>query len=129
MIILKATGPNYKGVIRVGENLPKRKMGEFKISDEQVNQLKTISAVTKMLADNPQMTKEIADIFVEIEIEKQRELVERVTKLLAEKVPEVSSDQIKATFSYWYMVSGQWITHSPRMCGPTSFQPYGQWIH
>src|SRR5271157_3164627 len=93
------------------ENPPKRKMPEFDMKDEKVEEIKTVAAVTKMLAENPQIALEIADIFKDAEMEKQRKIVEGVTKLLAEKVAAVSPEQIEATFAYWYLVSSpsQWV--------------------
>jgi len=82
--------------------IPEKRMPEFKIGTEQIENLKTVSAVTKVLAENPALTEEIAEIFKQIAIEKEKELVERVTAVLADKV-EVPVDKIKAAFWYWYI--------------------------
>ena len=87
---------------------PKRKMPEFEISKEQTDELRTISAVTKVLADNPELIKEIVDIFKQVEMEKEQELVDRVSKLLAEKVA-VKPELISAVFENLYpIVVPQW---------------------
>jgi len=83
--------------------LPEKKMPEFKIGMEQTDELRTVSAVTKILAENPALAQEIADIFKQVAMEKERELIERVTNLLAEKVTEVPADKIKAAFYIWYI--------------------------
>ena len=87
----------------MAEELPKRKMPEFKIGKEQMDNLKTVAAVTDVLSKNPDLAKEIANIFKEVAEEKERELVKRVTELLAEKVKTVSPEQIQASFDYWYI--------------------------
>ncbi len=99
------------------ENIPTKKMKEFEINDEKISELKTVAAVTKVLSENPQLSGEIAHIFKEVEMEKERELVERVTKVLAEKVPDVKSEEIKAAFNYWYLTSGQFV-HTRPISGP-----------
>ncbi len=112
-----------KVVTEMGEKIPKKSMPEFEIASEQVNELKAVSAVTKVLADNPQVIKEISEIFKQVEMEKERELVEKVTKLLAEKVTEVPAEQIKAAFNYWYLASGRVTPPMIVMARPL------QWIH
>jgi hypothetical protein len=87
---------------------PKRKMPEFEISKEQTEELRTISAVTKALADNPELIKEIVAIFKQVEMEKQQELTDRVSKLLAENV-SVKPELISAVIENLYpIVVPQW---------------------
>ena len=88
----------------MGEKLPKKKIPEFKIAKEKIRELKTVSAVTKVLSENPALAEEIAGIFKEVAIEKDRELIERVTSLLVARVPEVSTADIKAAFDLWYIL-------------------------
>jgi hypothetical protein len=107
----------------MGEELPKKEMPAFKIGKEQIDVLNTVSAVTNALANTPGLAEDIAEIFKEVAMEKDRELVKRVTELLATKV-DVSPEKIKAAFDYWYIwylppePSGRWITtgwyHYPR---------------
>jgi hypothetical protein len=87
--------------IRLGEGIPKKKMSEVEITKEQVDALKMISAVTKALAENPQLTKEIAEIFNQVAEEKERELAERITNLLTEKVKDIPAEQIRASYELW----------------------------
>ena len=101
----------------MAESLPKKEMDEFEIDSEKANELKTVAAVTKVLSENPQLSKEIANIFIEVEMKKERELVERVTKALAEKVTDVKPEEIKAAFNYWYLTSGQFVHTRPNV-GP-----------
>jgi acetolactate synthase small subunit len=101
------------------ENLPKKGTREFEIDDEKLNELKTVAAVTKIMSEDRQLTKEIAEIFIDVEKKKERELVERVTKALAEKVTDVKPEEIKAAFSYWYLASGQFV----------HIRPMGPFVH
>jgi hypothetical protein len=55
-----------------------------------------------MLAENPGLAKEMAEIFEQVAKEKEKELTERISKLLAEKVKDVSVDRIGAAMQYWY---------------------------
>jgi hypothetical protein len=88
----------------MGEKLPRKKMPEFKIADKKIRELKTVSAVTKVLSENPELAEEIAEIFKKVAKEKDRELAEKVTSFLIEKVPEVSAADIKAAFGLWYIL-------------------------
>jgi hypothetical protein len=85
------------------EKLPKRKMPEFEIGKEQMENLKTVAAVTKMLTEDKMLAREIADVFKQVAIEKDRELIDRVTNVLAQRVKEVSAEQIRTAFNYWYI--------------------------
>jgi len=90
------------------EKPTKRKMPEFEISKEQTEELRTISAVTKALADNPELIKEIVAIFKQVEMEKQQELTDRVSKLLAENV-SLKPELISAVLENLYpIVIPQW---------------------
>lgn len=84
------------------EEIPKRKIPEFDIG-KQMESLKTVSAVTDVLSKDKELAKQIADIFKQVAEEKERELVERVTSLLAEKVKGVSAEQMKSVFPFWYL--------------------------
>jgi len=80
---------------------PKRKMPEFEISKELTDELRTISAVTKVLADDPELIKDIAGIFKQVEMEKEKEIAEQVSKLLADKV-DMKEEQISEVFEKLY---------------------------
>ena len=108
----------------MAEKLPEKSMPEFKIGKEQIDELKTVSAVTKVLAENPELAKEIAEIFEQVAMEKERELVERITSLLAEKVKDIPADKIKAAFFYWYI---WYFPPEPRKHLYQYPRPFPQW--
>lgn len=85
------------------ENLRKAKMPEFEIGKEQMENIKTVAAVSKTLAEDPELTMQIAKIFRDVAMAKERELMEQVTAALAEKVQGISPEQLKAAFNYWYI--------------------------
>ncbi len=85
------------------ENLRKARMPEFEIGKEQMENIKTVAAVSKTLSDHPDLAKQIAEIFNEVAKAKERELIEKVTNLLAEKVTGISPEQLKSAFNYWYI--------------------------
>jgi hypothetical protein len=87
------------------EKIPKKNLPEFRIGKEQVEELKTVSAVTKVLADNPELAEEIAGIFRKIAKEKDRELAEKITCILAAKLPDVPEKKLKAAFHHWYLLA------------------------
>ncbi len=101
------------------EKIPRGKIPETEIAKEQAEQLKTVSAVTKMLAEDPSLAKEMAEIFEQIAKEKEKELTERVSRLLATKVKEIPADRISASMQYWY----PWVV---RYWGP--WYPWRPWI-
>jgi phenylpyruvate tautomerase PptA (4-oxalocrotonate tautomerase family) len=78
-------------------------MPEFEIGKEQIENLKAVAAVTKALSEDKELAKKIANVFKQVAEEKEKELVERVTNLLAEKVKDVSTEQMKASFNFWYL--------------------------
>jgi len=79
-------------------------MPKFEITDEKKNNLRTISAVSKMLADDPTLAKEIADVFDEVMRQKEKELIEKVSKLLSERVPDVEMKNAEQIFPIWYIM-------------------------
>ena len=102
IVLYNDTTQTENGAKKMEEKIPRKKMGELRIQKEQINELKAISAVTKILADNPKLAKDIVEVFNQVAAEKEHELVERVTGILAEETDEVTAKQIKAAFSYWY---------------------------
>jgi hypothetical protein len=91
------------------EKIPKRKIPKFKIGEEQTDELRTISAITKILAEKPELTNEIAEIFIEVEMKKQRELTEKVSKVLAENLKELPIQRISASFEKWSPLVSRYI--------------------
>ena len=101
------------------EKMPKGKIPEAEIGKEQAEELKAVSAVTKMLAENPDLAKEMAKIFEQVAKEKEKELTEKISKLLADKVKEIPADRISAAMPFWY----PWVV---RYHGP--WYPWRPWI-
>jgi len=83
--------------------LEKRKMPKFELNADQKDNLETFSAVSKMLAEDPTIGKEIADIFNEVTKAKEKELIDRVSQLISEKVRNVKLDSVKAVFPFWFI--------------------------
>jgi hypothetical protein len=96
-------------VRKMTEKIPKRKISKFKIGKEQTDELKTISAITKVLAEQPQLANELAEIFVEVEMEKQRKLTEKVSKLLADNLKEFPIQKISASFDQWCPLFARYV--------------------
>lgn len=88
----------------MGVKPERRKMKRFEITDDKRENLRTISAVSKMLADDPTLAKEIADVFDEVAKAKEEELIDRVSKLLSERVAGVKMESAKAIFPVWYIM-------------------------
>jgi hypothetical protein len=82
----------------------RRKMPKFEMTDEKRNNLRTISAVSKMLADDPTLAKEIADVFDEVTKAKEKELIDRVSELLSKRVPGIETENAKDIFPIWYIM-------------------------
>ncbi|MCX9074185.1 MAG: hypothetical protein OIN88_05930 [Candidatus Methanoperedens sp.] len=90
------------------EKIPERKLPEFKITKEQIQEMKTTSAILNMLADNPDLTKRIAEAFVKASSVKMEnrvyarlKLKEHVTKIVAEKMKDISPDQVERYYPIW----------------------------
>jgi hypothetical protein len=90
------------------ERIPERKLPEFKITNEHIQQLKTTSAILNMLADNTDLTKRIAQAFVKASSVKAEDrllasmdLKDQVTKMVAEKLKDVPADQIEKYYPIW----------------------------
>lgn len=113
------------------EMIPRRGLPEFKISKEQAEEVRAVSAITKMLADDPELSKKIAGAFVEASraepkdrLVTQIELKEKVTRMVAEKLKDVPAAQVARLYPYWYVYIIQyWI---PRYWIPdvTIWQPW-----
>lgn len=90
------------------EKIPERKLPEFKITKEHIQELKTTSAILNMLADNPDLTKRIAEAFVKSSSVKAEdrvyaglELKEKVNNMVAEKLKDISIEQVDRYFPIW----------------------------
>ena len=90
------------------EKIPERKLPEFKITKEQIQELKTTSAILNMLAENPDLTKRIAEAFVKASSVKMEDRViasvnlkEQVTNIVAEKLKDISPDQVEKYYPIW----------------------------
>jgi hypothetical protein len=101
------------------EKMPKGKIPDAEVGKEQAEELKAVSAITKMLAEKPEIAKEMAEIFEQVAKEKEKELTERISKLLAEKVKDIPADRISGSMQYWY----PWVV---RYWGP--WYPWRPWI-
>ena len=109
------------------EKIPARKLPKIKISKERIEDLKTISAMTKMLAEDSELTKKIADAFLmstqvdpKDKVVALIELKEAVTKLVSDKLKTIPADKIATLFPYWYPIIIQyWI--------PRYWIPYIVW--
>ncbi len=93
----------------MAEDIPKRKMPKFKISEDEADELKTISAITGLLAEKPQVASDIADIFIEVEMEKEQELTRRISAKLSENLKELPTEKISASFGSWSPVFFRYV--------------------
>ncbi len=107
------------------ERITERKLPEFKITKEHIQELKTTSAILNMLADNPDLTKRIAQAFVRASSVKAEdraiaslELKEQVTKMVAEKLKDIPVDQIEKYYPIWSNIIIR--VHVPRVIIPHS---------
>ncbi|MCP8306568.1 MAG: hypothetical protein H3Z49_05665 [archaeon] len=99
------------------ERIPERKLPEFKISKEQAERLRTVSAITKILADDPELTKNIANEFVKAAssrdpIPANIVMREKISRMIVEKVKDLSVERVTELYPYWcrYFVR-YWIPH------------------
>jgi hypothetical protein len=90
------------------ERIPERKLPEFKITKEHVQELKTTSAILNMLADNTDLTKRIAQAFVKASSVKAEDrllasmdLKEQVTKMVTDNLRDIPADQIEKYYPIW----------------------------
>lgn len=91
------------------EKIPARKLPDIKISKEKMENLKTVSAMINMLAEDAELTKKIAEAFLmstqadpKDKVVAQVELKEKVTKLVADKLSKIPADKIANLYPYWY---------------------------
>jgi hypothetical protein len=99
--------------------IPERELPKIKITEEQVQELRTISAITKILAEDPELTKSIADTFLEASrvspqdrMTAQIELKEKVSRMVGEKLKDVPVERVAKLFPYWYPhIIRHWIPH------------------
>jgi hypothetical protein len=112
-------------VVFLGEEIPKREIPTFKVQKEQAEELRTVSAITKILAENPELTKEISDTFIQVRREAQAKLEEKVSGMIAEKLKDVPAEQIGKLVPYWYpWVIRYWYPWIIRYWQPWIVAPY-----
>ena len=87
----------------MSEKPKRRKMPNFEITEEKRENFRVVSAVNKALFDDPNLCKDIADIFDEVAKKKEEELIERVSLLLSERLEGVDLEKAKAMSPIWYM--------------------------
>jgi hypothetical protein len=99
--------------------IPGRKLPDFKISKAQIEKMKTTSAVLEMLADNPELTKRIADMYVaalsvkrEDRISAGFELKQNVTAVVSQSMKKVPAELIEKYYPYWSNIIVKSFIHS-----------------
>jgi hypothetical protein len=101
----------------MGEKIPERKLPEFKISKEQAERLRTVSAITKILADDPELTKNIANEFVKAfssgdPIPAHIIMRDKISRMIADKVKDLGVDRVVELYPYWYrFIVRYWMPH------------------
>ena len=88
--------------------IPRRDLPEFKITKELVEEVRSIAAITSLLAEEPELTKQIADAFIQASrvtpqdvMVAQIELREKVSTMVAEKLKDIPAERITKLFPYW----------------------------
>jgi hypothetical protein len=104
--------------------IPVRKLPEIKISNAQVERMKTTAAVLEMLANNPDLIKRIGELYMtalsakrEDRIAASTELKEKVTGIVAQAMKKVPADQIEKYYPQWSNIivksfAHYWIPHN-----------------
>jgi hypothetical protein len=122
------TGGEY-----LAEKIPERKLPEFKITKEQQERLRAISAITKVLADDPELTKNIASEFVNASsasdpIPANIVMRENISKMIARRLKELPAERIIDLYPWWSRIFVRyWIPHIyywdwERYIGPGSWE-------
>lgn len=81
--------------------IPERELPKFKVTEEQVEELKAISAITSMLAEDPKFIKDIAKTIKEVSKTYEKELKEKVSGMIAEKV-DIEVGKVAKIFPHWF---------------------------
>lgn len=88
--------------------MPERKLPDFKVTSEQVRQLKTMSAIMNMMADNKELMQRVAKLYVkaansapEERLNAAIDLKEKVTALVTESLKNVPAEDIDRYYPQW----------------------------
>lgn len=88
--------------------MPERKLPDFKVTSEQVHQLKTMSAIMNMMADNKELMQRVAKLYIKAantdpvdRLNAALELKEKVTSLVAESLKNVPAEDIDRYYPQW----------------------------
>jgi hypothetical protein len=101
------------------KKIPERKLPEITISKAQIEKMKTTSAVLEMLADNPALTKRIADMYMAALSAKREDrisagiaLKQNVTAVVSESMKKVPAELIEKYYPYWSNIIVKSFIHS-----------------
>jgi hypothetical protein len=104
--------------------IPERKLPEFKVTKENIQEMKTTAAILNMLADNPDLTKKIAEEFIRASTAKSEErliasleLKQNVSDLVAKNLRNVPAADIEKYYPYWSHITIR-ATIPPRIITP-----------
>ncbi len=98
--------------------IPERKLPEFKITKEETQKMKTMSAILDMLSKDPDLMKRIVQEYMKASTAPREqsliagmEVKETVSTMIADKLKEIPRDQIDAYFPDWSRII--WYIHKP----------------
>ena len=90
------------------EKMAARKLPDFKITSEQVCQLKTMSAIVNMMADNQDLLQKVAKLYIkaantdpEDRLNAALDLKEKVTALVTERLKDIPAGDIDRYYPQW----------------------------
>lgn len=97
----------------MGENISRRDLPEFKISKEQSDKLRAVSIITKILAEDADLTRKIANEFVKASgtsgtaasqpaLARYIVMRDNISRMIAEKTKELSPERIAELYPWWY---------------------------
>ena len=94
------------------EKMAARKLPDFKITSEQVCQLKTMSAIVNMMADNQDLLQKVAKLYIkaansdpEDRLNAALDLKEKVTALVTERLKDIPAGDIDRYYPQWSSMS------------------------
>jgi len=102
------------------EKIPRRNFPKFKITKEKAEEIRAISAITKIFADDSELTQKIADVFVQASradpkdrMATQIELRETVSEMVAERLKAVPAERVAELFPFWqWHIIDIWYPHT-----------------
>jgi hypothetical protein len=90
------------------EKMAARKLPDFKVTSEQVRQLKTMSAIMNMMADNKELMQKVAKLYVKAansdpdeRLNAAIDLKEKVTALVTESLKNIPAEDIDRYYPQW----------------------------